>query len=153
MLAVSLLGCAEPQWPYDEIANAVQDVAAARALAQRDNKLLMLIFGANWCEDCRVLDGAMQDGEILELLEERFIQVKIDVGNWDKHLDLVHEWGDPIQGGIPAMVVASAAGEVMYSTAAGELATARRMKKDDFYLFFAHLAELRASTAFSNPTE
>ena len=104
----------------------------------------MLIFGANWCPDCRALDAAMQNPEIEALINSRFVLTKIDVGNWDKHLDVSDGWGNPIAGGIPALVVGTADGEMLYTTKAGELATSRHLDAGDFYLFFAHLAELSA---------
>src|SRR5690348_4124707 len=43
------------QHPYDEQANADQDISAALALAKTDNKYVLLDFGGNWCPDCIVL--------------------------------------------------------------------------------------------------
>ena len=135
------LACTPDPWPYDEAADAHVALAQATQRARSHNKHLMLIFGANWCKDCRVLDDAMQDPMIEALLQERYELVKIDVGNWDKHLDINQQWGDPIRGGIPALVIGSVEGQVLYTTEGGDLATARESSFEDFYLYFAHLAE------------
>ena len=131
-----------PEWPYDAETDAVADVRRAIAQADRTGRLLLLVFGANWCEDCRQLDRVMQRDPLAELVEDAFSVVKVDVGNWDHNLDVVTEWGDPIAGGIPAVVVATSGRQVLYSTKAGELATARHMGDDELYLRFAHMAEL-----------
>jgi thioredoxin 1 len=44
--------------PYNEQADAKADVLRVVAEAKASNKPALLIFGANWCEDCRALDKA-----------------------------------------------------------------------------------------------
>lgn len=66
-------------------------------------------------------------GSSASLIDSRFVVVKIDVGNFNKNLDLANRYGNPIQKGIPAAVVVTPADQVLYSTKAGELADARRM--------------------------
>lgn len=41
--------------PYDETADAEQEIAAAVAAARGDGKRVLLVFGANWCSWCRRL--------------------------------------------------------------------------------------------------
>jgi len=131
-----------PPGPYDESADAAADVEAAIARAAAEGRLLLLTFGANWCTDCRAFDAAMNDPALAAVQADHFVPVKIDVGNWDKHPDVVAAWDDPIAGGIPAVVVATPAREILYSTKAGELATARQMGPEQFAAFFERLAAL-----------
>ena len=126
------------QPPYDERADPRADLQHALTEAQEQHKDVLIIFGANWCEDCRDLDKAMHSSSAA-LIEARFVVVKVDVGNFNKHLDLVRQYGDPIRHGIPAAVVLSAADEVLYATRAGELADARRMGDNGIYEFFSRV--------------
>ena len=126
------------QLPYDEGADPRADLQRALSVAQQQHKDVLIVFGANWCEDCRDLDRAMH-GSSAELIDSRFVVVKVDVGNFNKHLDLVREYGDPIRRGIPAAVVVSAADQVLYSTKGGELADARRMGETGIYDFFSRV--------------
>ena len=128
--------------PYDETADAAAAVAAALEEAEANGKLLLIEFGANWCPDCRAFAAAIQAPEARAVIEEKFVAVKVDVGDWDKHPEVVAAWGNPIEGGIPAIVVANAQGEVLFSTKAGQLAKARSMGPEDFAAFFEHLAAL-----------
>jgi len=135
LLAVALAASAVDA-PYDEAANARADVQRALDAARTDHRQILLVFGANWCSDCRELDKALH-GTSRALIEGRFAVVKIDVGNFDKNLDLAERYGNPIRKGIPAVVVLDAAGRVAYSTRGGELANARRMGETGIYDFLA----------------
>jgi len=137
-------GAAASEWPYDEKADAKADVQRALQAAQTDHKKVLLVFGANWCKDCRVLDQAMHASS-QKLIAGRFELVKIDVGNFDKNLDLAERYGNPIKKGIPAVVVVSADGQVLYATKGGELADARSMGEQGIYDFLS--AKLAADAA------
>ncbi len=122
--------------PYDEKADAAADVQHALTSAQGDHRKVLLVFGANWCGDCRALDQALH-GSSGPLIEGRFEVVKIDVGNFDKNLDIDARYGHPIGNGIPAVVVVDASNKILYSTKGGELANARRMGDQGIYDFLA----------------
>jgi len=141
LLLSALALCAVPSlqaadWPYDEKADAGADVRHALAAARADHKNVLLVFGANWCQDCRALDKAMH-GNSAQLLAGKFDVVKIDIGNFDKNLDLAKRYGNPIEKGIPAVAVVSADDRVIYSTKGGELADARHMGEQGIYDFLS----------------
>jgi thioredoxin 1 len=132
-LAASVMAA---QWPYDEKADAAADVQHALASAHTDHKKVLLVFGANWCGDCRALDQALH-GSSQSLVASKFDVVKIDVGNFDKNLELASRYGNPIAKGIPAVVVLAADNHVLYSTKGGELANARDMGDQGIYDFLS----------------
>ena len=128
--------------PYDEAADAAADVEAAVAGARATGRLVLLNFGANWCPDCRAFSRAMEDPELAAIIDHRFVMAKIDVGNWDKNPGVVDDWGNPIAEGIPAVVVATPDGEILFATRRGQISTARNMGQQEFADFFRLLAEL-----------
>jgi len=128
---------AAAQLPYDEHADANAQVQQALTQARSDHRDVLLVFGANWCPDCRELDKALH-GSSQSLISNRFEVVKIDIGNFDKNLDISNRYGNAIGKGIPSVVVLSPANEVLYSTKAGELANARRMGDSGIYDFLSH---------------
>lgn len=142
---VAQAATAATQWPYDERADAHADLRQALAQAQSDHKNVLLVFGANWCADCRDLDKAMH-GKSRSLIDGRFEVVKIDVGNFDKNLDIARHYGDPIKKGIPAVVELSADDQLIYSTKGGELADARKMGDQGIYDFLASRLTTASST-------
>jgi thioredoxin 1 len=129
-------GVGATTWPYDEKADAPAEVQQALGAARADHKQVLLVFGANWCEDCRALDKALQ-GSSRTLIQGKFDVVKIDVGNFDKNLKLAERYGNPIKMGIPAVVELGADDQVIYSTKGGELADARKMGDQGIYDFLS----------------
>ncbi len=134
---------AEPAKPYDESADANADIAAALMRAQAENKLMLITFGANWCPDCRAFDTAIRQPELAATIDERYVLVKVDVGNWDKNIEVVRRFDNPIAGGIPSIVVVDAQEHNLYATKAGQLAASRNMSTSEFARFFEAMATLQ----------
>jgi len=132
-VSFSVLGA---QLPYDEHADAHAALQQGLEQARTQGKEVLLVFGANWCKDCRELDKALH-GRSASLIDSRFVVVKVDVGNFDKNLDVQKQYGYPTGKGIPSAVVLSPDDKVIYATRAGELADARHMGEEGIYDFFA----------------
>ena len=127
--------------PYDEAADAKAALQQALGAAKREQRPVLVIFGANWCEDCRALDQALKLGRNATLVGREFETVKIDVGRFNRNLDIAEAYGNPIKKGIPAAVVLSPDDRVLYATKAGELADARRMSETGIYDFFENVVK------------
>ena len=132
--------------PYNAAADAKADVQQALSAATSNHVPVLIVFGANWCEDCRSLDRDLHKGPNVGLMAQAFTVVKVDVGNFDRNLDIATAYGNPIAKGIPAVVVVSEDNKVLYSSKAGELADARRMSTNGVYAFFKRLSDSLAQT-------
>ena len=132
-LAASLATAADR--PYDESADAKQQIALALKDAAAAHQPVLLVFGANWCEDCRALDHALKSGRNAQLMTH-FKVVKIDVGHFDRNVDVSTAYGNATRKGIPSAVIVSPDNHVLFMTRAGELADARSMSEDGIYQFF-----------------
>lgn len=144
-LLIALLACAGAHagtLPYDPAADAKADVRHALVASATTHKPVLLVFGANWCEDCRALDAALASGRNATLIAREFDVVKVDIGNFDRNLDIASAYGNPIARGIPAAVIVSPGNKVLFATRTGELADARRMSDTGIYDFFAHAARI-----------
>ncbi len=113
------------QGPYDKHADARKEIQTALVQARADDKLVLLDFGANWCLDCIVLSHLFEDKTVRPFPGDNFHVVSIDVGNWDRNLDVSQQYGSPIENGIPAIVILAGSGDVIASTKNGALADAR----------------------------
>jgi protein disulfide-isomerase len=134
------IGALAADLPYDEKADAHADLTRALEKAKSGNKKVLAVFGANWCPDCREFDKALH-GKSASLVDSKFVVVKIDVGNFNKNIDLAKEYGNPIKKGIPAAVVLTPDNKVVYATKGGELANARGMGESGIYDFFSRITE------------
>ena len=136
LLMGAVLARAASQPVYDEHADARQDIAAAIARASKTGRNVVLIFGANWCPDCHSLDAQMHKPELAGLISRDFVVVDIDVGRFDKNLDVGEKYGVPIRKGIPAIAVLDPRGKLLYAQSQGQFANARAMPYRDFAAFF-----------------
>ena len=134
LFSLTLLTASAADKPYDESANAKRDIQ--QALATAANKPVVVVFGANWCPDCLVLDRSMNEGGSAKLLKQDFKIVKVDVGRQDKNVELAASYGVHVTNGIPAVVILSPKSEIIYATKDAELSKARSMGDDGIYQFF-----------------
>ena len=77
-------------------------------------------FGGNWCPDCHVLNFYLHDPANLPLLNANYLLVHINVGELDQNLDIAAKYGVPVQKGVPALIVLSSRGQVVYRQHNGE---------------------------------
>ena len=129
------LACAAADGPYNEAADARKDITQALSQAAQSGKSVIVVFGANWCGDCKVLDLAMKQGASAPLVAREFQIVKVDVGRFDRNVAIAESYGIPLKNGIPAIVILSPANKILYVTRAGELADAGNMGENGIYDF------------------
>jgi len=91
--------------PYDEKADATAAVAAARARARSSGKLLLIDFGGNWCLDCRVLAGVMEQPEMRSFVQRHYEVVKVDSGRFDRNMNIPARYGFKKVDGVPAVFI------------------------------------------------
>ena len=132
---IGTTGSADVIKAYDESADAQTELNKALGQAQTSKKKVLVIFGANWCKDCLELDKSIK-GLNQFLINEKFVVVKIDVGQFDRNLQVVNAYGNPIKKGIPAALVLKPDNTLLYATRAGELADARKMGDHGIANFF-----------------
>ena len=107
---------------YPANANAAREIREAVLTAGRQHKRILLVFGANWCLDCHILDRAFHQPRIEPLLRENFLVVHVDVGRYDKNLDLAKKYRANLEKGVPSVAVLNPAGTLLYSSSEFEKA-------------------------------
>ena len=111
---------------YPATADAHAEIKEAEEKAAKANKRLLLVFGANWCFDCHVLDLAFQRAELAPIVAANYEIVHIDLGpDEKKNADLVQQYEIPLDKGIPAMAIADSSGKLVVSQKNGEVEDAR----------------------------
>ena len=147
ILLILFVGAALAQWAkaplkipaqrnpnlYRADVNAQQEITATQSEAAKEHKRVLLVFGATWCSDCYALDYGFHQPRIEPLLSANFKVVHVDVGRYDRNLDLAKKYQVDLEKGIPSLAVLSSQGKVLYSTAQFE--RARLMDEQDIIQF------------------
>jgi len=123
---------------YHDDADAKKEIEETLKSTAPTKKRVLLIFGANWCYDCHVLDQALHQGEAGKIVSESFLLVHVDIDEGEKNPDLVKLYKIPLEKGVPALAVLESDGHLLYSSGQGEFEAARRMMKKDLVEFLQH---------------
>ena len=135
LVSLALLGApslrADPEYPkmgpdiYDTHADGGAQISAALARAAAEHKRVILDFGANWCIWCRRLHATFEgDPAVSSALARDFVVVMVDVNtrNGPKRNAGVNErYGNPVQHGLPVLVVLDSDGRQLTTKDSGEL--------------------------------
>jgi thiol:disulfide interchange protein len=120
---------------YNERADARAEIKEALEKATAGHKRVILVFGANWCYDCHVLDAAFHGSDLAPILAANYEVVHVDIGKGDKNQDLMTKYEVPMKRGIPGLAVLDADGKLVYSQKNGEFENARALAPKDFLAF------------------
>jgi hypothetical protein len=116
---------------YPAQANAREEIREAEKRAAKANKRVLVVFGADWCYDCHVLDKAFQRRDIAAALTPNYEVVHVNVGRGEKNQDLMNEYAVPMKKGIPAIAILDSSGKLLYSQRNGEWERARALGPED----------------------
>jgi len=115
--------------------DAHEEIKQAIARAAKEHKNVLVVFGANWCYDCHVLDLAFHRPDLAGILQRNYEVVHVDVGEGDKNQDIMQEYHVPMKKGIPALAVLDGKGKLLYSQQGGEFEKARSLAPEDLLAF------------------
>lgn len=120
---------------YNESADARAEIKEALQKAAAQHKRVIVVFGANWCYDCHVLDKAFHSSDLAPILAANYEVVHVDIGKGEKNQDLMKQYEVPMKRGIPGLAVLDPDGKVVYSQKNGEFENARALAPEDFLAF------------------
>ena len=105
---------------YDEAADSAKQIADAQTTAKKENKNVLLQFGANWCGWCHKLHKLCEsDQAIREELKSGYVVTLIDV-NKGHNKNLVEKY-EAERMGLPFIVILDANGKHLTTKNTGEL--------------------------------
>lgn len=120
---------------YPAGVKADKEIAEAVETAATNHKRVMLVFGGNWCYDCHVLDEAFHLPEIAPTLNRNFVVVHVDIGEYDKNLDIAKKYEVPLERGVPAAAILESDGKLLFSQKNQEFEKARSLGPEDVLAF------------------
>jgi thioredoxin 1 len=126
---------AQPAHPEQEkiypTGDARDQVRQAMKRAEKGQQNILLVFGADWCYDCHVLEKAFHRPDVAAVLSPNFQVVDVDIGNGDKNADLAAQYEVPLNRGVPAIAILDSKGKLLYSQKNGEWERARGLAAED----------------------
>jgi thiol:disulfide interchange protein len=120
-------------YPSPNVARA--QIQQAIAVASRQHKHIILDFGGNWCPDCKVLNYYFHQQPNAGMLAKNFVLVDINIGSYDRNLDLAKKYNIPLHKGVPALAVLNSRGRLLYSQTGGQFENMRQMSPDSVTAF------------------
>jgi thioredoxin 1 len=129
--------------PYPPPANAAADLKLARERAVKSGRMLMVVFGGNWCPDCRSLHAKLHESPVREYVEQRFEIVNVNIGEMNANLAIAADLGVNLNKGVPAAGFFTAGGKPVGMTNQGELEPARQYDARQILEFLRRVAERR----------
>ena len=112
---------------YPADADARAEIKKAEDKAANEHHRILLVFGANWCYDCHVLDLAFHRPDFASVMAGYEV-VHVDIGlDGKKNGDVAKQFDTPLDKGIPALAVVEADGKVVVSQKNGEFEDARSL--------------------------
>ena len=113
---------------YDPIMDPYEEFKTVISEAKNDGKLVLLIFGSETCPDCRSLYKKMRINPLNQTINQNFIVMHVDIGNWDNNIDFTNQFGNPVGSGTPSIAILDSNSTIYYISKAGEFASARSSK-------------------------
>jgi len=134
---------------YDPSADPYQLLENSVKRATEEDKLVLIVFGSDWCPDCGSLNKKLSKKPLSKTINSNFVVMHVDVGEWDKNIPFTEEFGKPIGGGIPSIAILGGDRHLYYVAEGGEFASARTSKVKSLNEWFtsvvSEIAEIRAA--------
>ena len=125
--------------PYDGNEISVEEVNKFLSQSIAENKQPIIIFGANWCPDCRIFSGTIDIPKINEFIETYFNILYIDVKRYEINMNLIEYFDIPAEEGIPRVLVFDFNKNVINKSSTTEWRTARDRSSQDIFNFFQEM--------------
>lgn len=91
--------------PFHPSADAMADVDRTLEAARANDKLALIVLGANWCHDSLGLTDHFSTPDMQRVLSEKYELLLVDVGYLEHGTDIVQRFGHPIIYGTPTVLV------------------------------------------------
>ena len=78
---------------FEPSENALADVQQTLERAKESDRLALIVVGGNWCHDSRALAARLNRSPLVEVIEQEYELVYVDVGWLDQGRDVLQEFG------------------------------------------------------------
>ena len=122
--------------PYNGLEHSSNDLNEFISNAIKKDKQPIIIFGANWCPDCRIFSATMDIPKIKSYIDKTFEVLYVDVKRYEINMNLMKEFGIEPAEGIPRLLIFDKNRKLINSSNTTEWRTARDRTSQEIFNFF-----------------
>ena len=122
--------------PYSGVLITENELKKFIEVTIHEDKHPIVIFGANWCPDAKLLEGVIQLPTVKTFLENRSKILHIDVGDYEMNTELFSLFDQGIKDGIPRVFIMNRMGENINLHANDVMRKARDLSTQDIFDYF-----------------
>ena len=100
------------------------------------NKQPIIIFGANWCPDARLLEAILQLPSVRKFLDAKCNILNVDVRNYEINTELFKYFDSEIETGIPRVFILDLNGKPLNMDSNDKMRTARQQSPQEIFDYF-----------------
>ena len=93
----------------------------------------IVIFGANWCPDARLLEGVLQLPPVKEFIDKHCDVLNIDVGDYQINTSLFQFFDPAIEDGIPRVFILDVKGKTINLDSNDKMRAAREHSPQEIF--------------------
>lgn len=122
---------------YQPSEDQLADVRQTLERAKANDRLALIVLGANWCHDSRALAARLNKSPLKEVIDENYETVIVDVGYYENGRDVVNQFGVHHYYATPTvLVVDPETGELVNEWDRHQWGDAYRISMDDSVEYF-----------------
>ena len=101
-----------------------------------ERKQPVIIFGANWCPDARLLEAVLQLPSVQNFLNPKCNILNVDVGDYEINTELFKYFDPEIETGIPRVFILDINGKTLNIDSNDKMRTARQQSPQEIFDYF-----------------
>ena len=102
----------------------------------QERKQPIVIFGANWCPDARLLEAVLQLPSVQNFLNPKCNILNVDVGDYEMNTELFKYFDPEIETGIPRVFILDVNGQALNMDSNDKMRTARQQSPQEIFDYF-----------------
>jgi len=119
---------------FDPRRDAIEDLAAATAIAKAEHKRVIVDVGGEWCSWCHILDRFIErNADVKEIVDRGYVWLKVNWSRENRNEALLSRW--PKVAGYPHLFVLDSDGTLLHSQDTGALEAGKGYDKSKFVDF------------------
>ncbi len=122
--------------PYNGSEYSTNDLNEFISNTITKDKQPIIIFGANWCPDCRIFSATMDIPKVKSYIDQNFEVLYVDVKRYEINMSLMEEFCIEPAEGIPRLLIFDKNRKLINSSNTTEWRTARDRTSQEIFNFF-----------------